>query len=476
MLILVIVIVILLSGAIAAYIVIRPSLSDAGQGKEMIIPLSDIASLWTQHNHEVIPLSMEEIDQNSQADIVDTLWNSKMEVPADVQTQAFITTPTQNTTNPEGPTPTTSESPVADVTVAPETDPLPRMAEAQGITEAQGLSLLALEKSLRSVWNDCIAPYKEIIKSQGAEEIIMSLLRLLEKHGHCPSVVMDKRDDESLDLISVRDNLAQVTLRDHTYAVCRNMLSIVKKNIMDSENMIPGALVMALAHDIGKIPEFRISGAYNAKDHAHVGANKLMEIMQGRTEFWVKKAISAVREHHSPTKDDQTSMLKEADRQARQTELAAHTQSYEIKPFEKWFSVKNFITKYIAPMVNVDKTGKWNAFSFKGTIYARPDWIYEQARRMCHDEKILDMKFVYSSEKDNVIRIVVSAMRKENLTPLLGDNYYARKFDVKTSIGVQKLSAFFLTAFTIPDYINVSELESRKSGFSEIIDTVRPLS
>ena len=127
------------------------------------------------------------------------------------------------------------------------------------------------------------------------------------------------------------------------------------------------------------------------------------------------------------------------------------------------------------PGVNTDKTGKWNAFSFKGSIYAKPDWLYEQARRMCQDEKILDMTFVYGSEKDSAQRIIVSALRRENLTPLLGEGFYARKFDVKTSVGVQKLTAYFLTAFLIPDYINIAELESRKTGFTEIISTVKPL-
>lgn len=447
---------ILMAGGIAFYIlVISPAMSGGYRNSEMIIPLAEIAPIWTQHNKEITPLSTEEIDPRGDTDQVDILWNAKTEIPETPATAATA----QNVPQPP-------------ITSVPSSQPAPA-AISQTKPE---LKLSDLEKPLRSIWDDCIQPHKETIKSQGAEEVIMDLLRMLEKHGHCPSVVIDSRDDEANDLITVRDNLAKVTLRDHTYAVCRNMVSNMKKNMMDSESMIPGALVMALGHDIGKIPEFRTSGAYNAKDHAMVGANKLMEMLQGKSDFWAKKVIAAVREHHSPTKDDQTSMLKQADRQARQLELAAHTRSYQIKPFDDWFDLKEYLTKYIAPAVNVDKTGKWNAFSFKGTIYAKPDWMLEQARRMCRDKHILDMTFIYDSEKESATRMVVSALRKENLTPLIAENHSGRKFDIRTSVGVRKLTALFLTAFTIPDYVNATELESRKVGFTEIIDAVKPLS
>jgi hypothetical protein len=65
-------------------------------------------------------------------------------------------------------------------------------------------------------------------------------------------------------------------------------------------------------------------------------------------------------------------------------------------------------------------------------------------------------------------------MRKENITPLLGESYPARKFEVRTSVEIKRLPAFFLTAFMVPDYINIMEIESRKSGFTEIIDAVTP--
>jgi hypothetical protein len=445
------IVIILAAGAAALYFyVIKPSAPKGLPCGKIVILLEDLAPLWTRHNKEVIPLLAKELEKPDNNDVLDALVKSK-----------------------KGGQPANAGAPETMLPAAESEAPI--IPAAENSTPPTGLSISALDKPLMDIWEDCIEPHREMINMQGAEEVIMTLLRLIEKHGHYPSVVIDSHDDESTDLITVRDNLTQTTLRDHTYSVVRNMISIMNKSMIDPKPMIPSALIMALGHDIGKIPEFRATSAYNSKDHAQVGAAKLAEIMQGRNEFWVKKVINAVRNHHSATKDDQTTMLKQADRQARQTELVAYTHSYQVIAFDKWFDVKKYLIKYIVPGVNTDKTGKWNAFSFMGSIYAKPDWLYEQARRMCQDEKILDMTFVYGSEKDSAQRIIVSALRRENLTPLLGEGFYARKFDVKTSVGVQKLTAYFLTAFLIPDYINIAELESRKTGFTEIISTVKPL-
>jgi hypothetical protein len=143
----------------------------------------------------------------------------------------------------------------------------------EGKPPAGSLTLSSVVGPFKALYDDCILPFMKAIRGQGAEEIIRDLLRLLDKHGHCPSVVIDSHDAESLDMESVRDNLVKITLKDHTYAVCRYMIGSLKDNYADHEIMIPSALVMSLAHDIGKIPEFRMTGAYNSRDHARVGGD-----------------------------------------------------------------------------------------------------------------------------------------------------------------------------------------------------------
>lgn len=483
------IIVILAAGAAALFLIIRPSLPSLHHPAELVIPLADIAPIWTRHNVAVLPQKGPQ-EGNPQADLLDELFGDDSSDQAgvsmsetDEQQQEVVSLEQEPQGQPE-PDPVQPPAPEPAAT-APAKKPkpakpaVPDMAPplpvaAEPAPPAGEFSLSALAQPLKSLWDDCIAPYRPFIKTQGADKVIMELIRLLEKHGHCSSIVIDYADDESRDLMSVRDNLAHTTLRDHTYAVCRNMVAIVKKSIMDADNRIPSALIMALGHDIGKIPEYRLSGAYNAKDHARVGSFKLAEMMAGMNAFWVNKVITAVRDHHSPTKDDLANMLRMADRQARQNELSAHTRTYRIKPFEEWFDLKTFLTKYIEPGINVTQKDKWTAFSFSGSIYVMPDWIWDQAKQMCLDNSILDLNFVYKTEKDNSIRRIVSVMRKENMTPLLGDNYYARKFEIRTCREITKLKPLFLTVFTAPEYMNLAAIESRKRDLFTIIEAVKP--
>lgn len=430
----------LIAGSVALYVITRKERRSNQTQEEIIIPLAEIATIWTRHNTGVatVPVKQESNDNKNNVVMYGLKKPEKLQRPDK-----------ENNGDEEKTTPKTVMS--------------------------TGLSMDSLTEQLRSLWEDCILPYNDIIKNQGAETVLMEVLQILETHGHCPSVVIDNKDDESLDMITVRDNLVKVSLKEHTYAVCRYIIGNLKETFKDYEIMVPAALISSLAHDIGKIPELRLSGAYNSKDHAKVSAYKLSELLEESDMVWKKRAIRAVNDHHTATKDELTSLLKQSDRQARQSELSLCTREYEIKPFSEWFDLKKYLTEYVAPGVNVSQTGKWNAFSFRGGIYARPDWLYDQARIMCHHNKILDLLFIYTSEKDNAIRMIVNAMRHENITPLLGVNYPARKFDIRTSVQVKKLPAMYLTAFTIPDYINTIEMESRKSGFTEIIDTVLPI-
>lgn len=483
---------IILAGAIAMYIIIRPSLHQPFRNKPLIIPLEEISIIWTRHNKEVMPQPKSEVDKIE--NVMDTLWNPTTGSAAETSRPPVVSTlqPIQSQTvqigsagsNANGcqlskdlylPERQNTEAVLSGSQVIP----VPQQ-EVSTIVKQQDpapvkLSLADLHESLVSVWSECIAPYKKLIKIQGLEEIIMTLLKLLEKHGNCPSIVVDNRDDESLDLLMVRDKLLSITLQEHSYTVCRKLVSIIKKDMPNADYMIPTAVIIALGHDIGKIPEYRLSRIYNSCDHAYVSSDKLAELLLGRTEFFVKKCIDAVRLHHSATKDYLTCLLQQAERQSRQMELVSFDPTYQTMPFEKWFNVKKYINDYIAPLVNIDRKGKWNAFSFNGTIYAKPDWLYEMAGQMCRKENILDMYFVYITEKDAAIRMIVNAMRKENLTPLLGEKYYARKFDIRTSQGGKKPLVLYMTAFNIPLSINTVDIESKKTGFTKIIDRVKPL-
>ena len=163
-------------------------------------------------------------------------------------------------------------------------------------------SVEIIPELLSSFLDDCINPYEKTIETQGVLSVVQSLIDIMEKHGSVPSVVMDARDDESLSLVSVRDNLVKISLKDHTYSVTRNMIALLKEEYRDYENLIPKAIIVSLAHDLGKIPELRESGLYNTSKHPLISASKLDELFVGMDDvFWRKDAVEVVREHHIST-------------------------------------------------------------------------------------------------------------------------------------------------------------------------------
>ncbi len=83
--------------------------------------------------------------------------------------------------------------------------------------------------------------------------------------------------------------------------------------------------------------------------------------------------------------------------------------------------------------------------------------------------KSLDLTFIYDSEKENALRLIVSSMREANLIPdTLKTNQYARRFEIRTRMNKQR---YVLTPVKA-DQFNLQELEKRKTGYLEIIENV----
>jgi len=108
---------------------------------------------------------------------------------------------------------------------SPEGAPSPPPVESGRTTEEEGRPLVG---PLKVFWEQCIRPYRANFEAQGVWDIAEELIELIEQHGHVPSVVLDNKDTESMDLLSVRDNLAKVSLKEHTYSVALHIVEIVK--------------------------------------------------------------------------------------------------------------------------------------------------------------------------------------------------------------------------------------------------------
>jgi len=427
---------------------LRPSKKEL---PEMEVKFEDLAQLWLPYNEKIEPAPTDDtvdVGEELFGTEGDSLTQDTPEVEEPTKKEETATQKETETTKTEEKLPTKTSKPTkkADNTVPPTLS--------------------------NEFWKDCIAPYMDTIKEQGVLEVIKSLVDLLEKHGHHPSVVTDNNDTEAVELLTVRDNLSNITLKEHSYQVARIMINLVKDAYKEYQPLMPKTIITSIAHDIGKIPEFRLSGMYNTAEHPLVSANKLTELFTGLDIFWSKHAIQAVREHHHKSKDQWTNLLKQADRQARQAELVRFTENFTIKKFEDWFNVGAFLKK-LEKHVNVTQTNKWQAFSCNGIIYCKTQLIYDIAKKMAKEAKALDLTLIYESEKESVFRQVVKALKGANLIPdYIGENQYGRQFEIKTSVPSPKKYKFFLTPIKMDDRFDLAEIEKRKQGFTEIIKDV----
>jgi len=308
--------------------------------------------------------------------------------------------------------------------------------EDKTITEVLAATVL---KETEDFFNQCIKPYKEIIVKQFADVLIERLIAFIEENRHHSSVCLGMEDDETQDLYTVKDTLAKVTLREHTYTVVRELVDLVKQNYRDraAESVMPFYLVCGLAHDIGKKPEIRLTGLYGTHLHATCSANKLRELAEGCNIAWIDKAMTVVMGHHGSSEMQEIKLLKKADHKARSLELARFTKDYEVGEFKRYFDEVEFFRDYILPEVNNGQKGLSSddlAVTLKGILFIRPISLYNQMKKMGQDKKKLDVSFVYKTETDNTNRRIVALLREKGFVhEMLPEGRYAMFFKVKTS-------------------------------------------
>lgn len=331
---------------------------------------------------------------------------------------------------------------------------------------------------------ELLTPHMQEIKNQKAKAVVEKLIELIEHKGSVPSVVLSGNDKESRAFtISVKDNLAKVTLREHTYHVVSNYIKLVQETFLDWQVYIPFAVVVALAHDIGKIPDFH-HGQYNTQEHPLISemvfADIVDKLIQDRQEVpeWIDKARKTIRDHHLPGVQDQmVVLLKKADRLSRSLELLKFLGEYTIREFTEWFRPEAFV-KQLEPLINLQTGYKWSAVSNSGIVYVRPEAAYNIAEEMRVSQKIIDSLFMYSDTTQDVLHKVVDSLRGIGaVAPLVKENHYARKCKIYTATSKAVGKAY--EAMLIPlrldviseiSGVSISEIENRKSGSVEVLN------
>ena len=141
-------------------------------------------------------------------------------------------------------------------------------------------------------------------------EIAYELVRILDEHGFCPSVVQTlKRHDADAALDG--KFLSLVSLDEHSYRVARMMVDLYRehKRGRDWEMLSPNLVIAGLAHDLGKIPAFRERHVerYAMADHPIIGAAVIEEIFASNKREMLYGLKEAILNHHRG--EDQENLL-----------------------------------------------------------------------------------------------------------------------------------------------------------------------
>ena len=320
--------------------------------------------------------------------------------------------------------------------------------------------------------------------------LIIKLLTLLDEEGDCPSVVRAHAleaermyPDDSYAL------LAAVPLYRHTLTVARNYIAKA-----DQEALLADMIIIALAHDIGKIPSYH-DGMYQSGDHPVIAGlilNSMPEYQSLPNRDDLHRAITG---HHLLKSDSiLTDGLKLSDHEARQTELAAlYAEAREkrlrepavggpppvtgfassagtgvTKPpspaaerehplgnresrekfsptkldLPEWFSADTILAALKKRINRVEATSKgeqWSAVSTsQGLVFVNPEGLWAVLKEVSGNDPKLLASEGCESEKQNLLFTIVSELsrtRNAIATRYVSDGYYTAQVSIITGGG-----------------------------------------
>ncbi|MEW6291557.1 MAG: HD domain-containing protein [Thermodesulfobacteriota bacterium] len=144
------------------------------------------------------------------------------------------------------------------------------------------------------------------------------ILQMLDREGHCPSVVNMSGDVEGSWDENTYRILAKTTLLDHSLNVAEQVVQLLSAS--EAWHVIPDTMVAALAHDLGKLESMR-GYLYSLGEHPLAAGRPLAGIVGFKDLAKKEEILRAIKLHHKMPEGLLGKTLKKADQLARQKEL-----------------------------------------------------------------------------------------------------------------------------------------------------------
>ena len=364
--------------------------------------------------------------------------------------------------------------------------------------------------------------YDEYVKERTfsttpAGAVVNEILQLLDQEGDCPSVVNGKGEAEGLTDKNAYDVLAGVKLYRHTLDVAEEMIKAFK----GSAAMLPKVLIASLGHDLGKLPSYRKT-LYSLGDHPLISVT-ILEGLPGYAGLPYKDKVNkAIVDHHRYPKGLLGEKLKEADQDARRTEIASNIKerpaageagpepsrpegplqpppktqldhaekdsifiTHATKEKEKvklkevplsWFDADRYLRE-LKPYINRLDGQRWSAFSMPdGHVYFQAGVLEEAAKKLGKGNPNIALMDSDKELKRNVLFSIVCLLRREKEAisrGLIKDGFFGGPFIVRMQDG-REISSYY-TPFNAEAFREtVSYFEELKEGKIKEIEDVRP--
>lgn len=331
--------------------------------------------------------------------------------------------------------------------------------------------------------------------------ICSELLSLLDKEGDCSSVVNVSRDVEASWNSTTYTLLGQTNLMDHSLNVAEEAVRLLEES--DAGYIVPDALIVALAHDIGKLPSIK-GYLYSLGEHPLTAGRVLSEIDAFGQLAKKDELLRAIKHHHKKPDNLLGKTLKRADQIARQKELEQAQERLPpleapVKSMERpmdflaeeveekkaeapkllnisaWFDAKAMLEQ-MRPQINHLAGRRFAAFSMaNGYVYFHPKIIEEIARKQAEQAGVLDVVSIEAEEMRQVLLSIVHQLRQDDVVAegLLQKNYFGAFFTITMKSGVTMKG--YYTPFHAEPFGSIAALEKTKSGMLLDFVTVESL-
>jgi len=335
-------------------------------------------------------------------------------------------------------------------------------------------------KEIGEFYRTTLAPYVETALYSAtigtALDAIIKILLILDQEGDCPSVVEAKGDPEYEDHASFFDLLKKIPLRVHSLNVAQESVNILNSSgYREPELLLGRVLVVALAHDLGKIPKFRQGQAgYALGNHPNVSAavaEPFLAEVPGKEEL-----LAAIRDHHHTGSTNQmVAIVREADRKAREREIAMVTGRAIVDAKAlSWLNPKDLLAE-IENSINVinPADGSFDAFVHKDIVYVQPSFISKTIVAMAEKN---DVMLQAKTDFKALSATVVHTHFKDLMAAEIIDGYAARRCEIKFKDKPDKPKKVVFTPFKPEAFQTpLEELEKRKNPEIINIESVRIL-